>query len=101
MVPVFLAVVSNSALAIFAPKSLSAALMISLAKILRCGITGQKHVYIFWDFKLLLNRFLEGLPHHQKWGECLLVFLAGISLINRVLEHFFPSVVRWYSWLLH
>lgn len=55
MVLIFLAIVSNSALAIFAHKSLSAALMISLGKILRRETTGEKHVYIMWDFKLLLS----------------------------------------------
>ena len=99
MVPAFLAIVSKSPLAILAPKSSSAVLMISLGKILRCVITRQKHVYIWGDFKLLSNRFLEGLQptstttRSEKWEECLLVFLAGISLINRVLQPFFPSVV--------
>ena len=46
MVPAFLAVVSNSPLAILAPKSSSAVLMISLVKILRCVIP-DKSMCIF------------------------------------------------------
>lgn len=79
MVPVFLAIV-NSALAIFAAQSLSAVLMISFGKILRCEITGQKHVYTLWDLKLLSDQCLERLHQLTPPPEVGRVLISVVSL---------------------
>lgn len=73
--PIFLAIVSNSVLPIFAYKFLSAALMVSLGKMLRCGITTQNWAFILWSFDpLLLNSFPDVHsdlhPHRQRRMLC-------------------------------